>query len=100
MVKIIDTFMACADCVLLVANGEPCDARPYLKSEISNHLRLEPLQHLYMGDSDQNEECSWTPCQCCGSRLGGSRSQLVLLADPSAPTYGWVWSASEARLPR
>jgi hypothetical protein len=62
-----------------VANGELPDGRPELEREIAAHLELEPLQHIVSGDFDADEEFSWTPCECCGSRLGGRRSQIVLM---------------------
>lgn len=77
--KLICTLMACQDCLTLVANGEPADGRPGLEAEIAAHLELEPLQHLICGESDHDEEFSWQPCECCGSKLGGSRHQLALM---------------------
>jgi hypothetical protein len=79
MVRVICTLMACQDCAMLVANGEPSEERPELEREIAAHLALEPLQHIVSGDSDADDEFSWRPCECCGSRLGGSRHQLALL---------------------
>jgi hypothetical protein len=79
MVNVIAELMACTDCLMLVANDEPSDDRPNLETEIAAHLELEPCQHIACGDSDQDDEFSWRPCECCGSPLGGARSQLVLL---------------------
>ena len=79
MVKITDTLMACEDCLFYVANGDLPDGNPYFEDAIRAAIGV-PSGWLCVGDSDADEEFSWAPCECCGSQLGGSRHQLVLLS--------------------
>ena len=80
MVKVIDKLMACQDCLLYVANGDlPEDDSTDIEAAIQDHLGV-PSGRLCCGDADQDEEFSWSQCECCGSRLGGSRHQLVLMS--------------------
>ena len=72
--QVKDEYRACLDCLLLVANGDGTDEHAEAMTK-----RIGPLAHLVCGDSDQDDEFSWAPCECCGSRLGGSRHQLIML---------------------
>lgn len=90
MVKVVNELMACTDCMLYVANGDlPEDDTGQLEEAIGEWLDLSVHQHLVCGDSDKDEDFSWHQCECCGSKLGGSRHQLVLLEDDHAPSYGY-----------
>lgn len=103
MIRII-TLEACVDCVAFEANGDIPEDRPNLPDEVQAHLCLSPRQYLasasgldergeYYRDADDNEitpdhpdyeaRCedwfSWSPCECCGSTLGGGRNRLAIL---------------------
>jgi len=84
--RVVSELMACMDCMLYVANGDiPDDYSPdsteSLPELIQAHLGLtsSPQQYLVCGDSEHDDEFSWRPCECCGSRLGGSRHALAIL---------------------
>lgn len=73
---------ACVDCLFFVANGDvPEDDNGELETAIMDNLGAEDVRHLVCGDSDQDDEFSWSACECCGSRLGGSRHQLIVLGN-------------------
>lgn len=77
----IETYegVACTDCILLVANGDPPDLP---EEELKNYL--ERVKHycgeleVVPGGSDE-EEFSWQQCDCCGTTLGGSRHQIYFI---------------------
>jgi hypothetical protein len=73
-------LMACADCLFYVANGDGAEDVDLgaLERRIQRTIG-HPSGVLACGDWDQDEEFSWSQCECCGSRLGGSRHQLVML---------------------
>jgi hypothetical protein len=75
-----NTLMACQDCLMYVANGDLPDYRDNLESDIQGHIGV-PSGRLTCGDSDKDDEFSSSPCECCGSRLGGSRHQLVIMPE-------------------
>ena len=90
MVKVVTTLSACTDCLMYVSDGTlPENDTGQLEEAIGEHLDLSVHQHLYVGDTDQDDEFSWSACECCGSKLGGTRHQLVLLEDDHAPSYGY-----------
>lgn len=75
-------LMACGDCLMYVANGDlPEDDNGELQAAIDANLTPAEQRHLCCGDSEQDNEFSWSACQCCGSSLGGSRHQLIVLED-------------------
>lgn len=75
-------LMGCCDCLLLVANGEvPHDDNGELEAGMRATLKPDEIHHLCCGDSDKDDEFSWSPCECCGSRLGGSRHHMVVLEE-------------------
>ncbi|HEX4173969.1 MAG TPA: hypothetical protein VHY82_15985 [Acetobacteraceae bacterium] len=69
---------ACVDCLAFIANGDVPEDRPDLPEEIAEHMEAEDLPHIvYAADGD--DWFSWSPCECCGSRLGGNRNRLDVL---------------------
>lgn len=79
MAQLQYTLMACADCLMLVANGDlPEDDNGELERGIANNLG-DDTKWLCCGDSDADDEFSWSACECCGSKLGGSRHQLCIV---------------------
>jgi hypothetical protein len=71
--------MGCVDCLMLVANGDVPDERPSLSAEMVAHMGADDVRHLCVGDSEKDDEFSWSACECCGSTLGGSRHHFVVL---------------------
>lgn len=80
------SYMVCHDClfvalygnehwdVLISSLGEEVGTKRY--EEISHSL--ESLgESVHAGDPENDETFSWSPCECCGSTLGGSRHELV-----------------------
>jgi hypothetical protein len=77
--SVILEMMACQDCLFYVANSDEPEDR-----DIEADIVAETGYHsgrMACGDSDKDHEFSWSACECCGSRLGGSRHHLVLLGD-------------------
>ena len=66
----------CADCIGYIANGElPPDTTPARNREIVDGCAQ--FKGLCAGDSDQDDEFSWRPCDTCRTRLGGTRHQAI-----------------------
>jgi hypothetical protein len=78
----MDTWLydctACTDCYATAALGAPSDDPDYTPaviplSSIDAGERVETGHRFPLdGDSD-TREFSWTPCETCGSTLGGDR---------------------------
>ena len=66
---------ACEDCTLYLATGDIPEERPDLADDIAAQWPSDG--DLAIGTD--TDEFSWWPCDCCGSRLGGSRTSFVVL---------------------
>lgn len=84
----------CVDCVMLLANGELTD--PDGVDVASEHDAKIAAQWgdadiTLGGFSDETEDAdgwfSWSPCQGCGSQLGGSRFSAVVWGHPTDCAY-------------
>ena len=74
-----EEILVCTDCILFIANGDLPDD-PQLAAEIVRGVESRAPGHVCAGDADGDVEFSWAACDCCGSRLGGSRHKAVVLA--------------------
>jgi hypothetical protein len=75
--------MACADCIAWIANGDVPEDRPALAADIKR-VWGDAARHLvYSGGEDAEPSFSWSPCECCGSRLGGNHEPFAVLAEES-----------------
>ena len=75
-----DELMGCTDCLLHVATGHAHEAERLgrdIEANIKQWLGV-PSGRLSCGDSNNDNPFSWARCECCGSRLGGSRHQLFM----------------------
>jgi hypothetical protein len=67
----------CVDCLFAAANGQPSDDPDYPTPD------REPLGLLAVGEwvelSDDEGSFSWSPCDTCGSTLGGDRFDAMVL---------------------
>ena len=86
MIVVADGLMLCTDCLIAACNGDftgiDSDARV---AEVTAGLEscgpnLVPDFDSESGDGI--EEFSWGGCDCCGSRLGGSRHRFAILGEP------------------
>jgi hypothetical protein len=68
--EISDVFV-CVDCGFYLANGEVENPDPGWSPTLLDR-RWHGWQ-LVNGDSDKDHEFSWSPCEGCGSTLGGAR---------------------------
>jgi hypothetical protein len=86
-VEILDEALwFCDDCMFVHANGEyPTDSTPERDAEIDAGFAKFAPHRVAMNDSSETGEgrdCfSWRACECCGSRLGGSRTRFALLSN-------------------
>lgn len=74
---------ACVDCIAYAANGTVPEDRPDLEADIAAELGdggtlVCAFEQTERGDS-VDDWFSWSPCECCGSRLGGNRNRLAVL---------------------
>lgn len=72
-----DNVMVCIDCGYYLANGPMDEPAPGWSAD-QLHTRWEGYD-IVNGDSDKDEVFSWSPCQGCGSTLGGNRMHCVAL---------------------
>lgn len=105
-------LLFCSCCLFAAVNGDPCDCKkhsracgPRLQSTgqcIGDCPEHSPdvdqgLERLAHGgcqvvpdfDSDTGEgveEFSWAPCDCCQTRLGGSRHRFATLHETPGPS--------------
>lgn len=66
----------CIDCALLAANDEPPLDRA--DTEPAPLALLDAGDTLVVGSADEEPHFSWSPCQACGSTLGGDRFDAVI----------------------
>jgi hypothetical protein len=69
-----DVFV-CVDCGFYLANGLPDETEQGWSPELID-ARWKDYQ-LVNGDSEKDHDFSWTPCEGCGSPLGGARMHCV-----------------------
>jgi hypothetical protein len=69
----VHALAACVDCGFFLANGLPDECAEGWSPEAieANWPRSE--WRLVNGDSEDDAAFSWSPCDCCGTRLGGAR---------------------------
>jgi len=89
MAKLVDEIMVCSDCLMVIANGDytgldlentPDDPDAGSRRAREIDEGIESFKgYLCAGDSDKDHEFSWSRCECCGSKLGGSRHHVVIL---------------------
>jgi hypothetical protein len=72
-------IMLCEECYFATEIGDmPEDAERAAEVEAGMVRTLPKGAWLSSGDSDNREDFSWAPCECCGSRLGGSRHEAFI----------------------
>ena len=78
----IQTYMVCNNCAVLIANGTVPDdftieeTERYHASVIAN---TPEGMHWVNGSTDNTDPFSHLPCECCGSKDGGSRNEAHLM---------------------
>jgi hypothetical protein len=75
---ICEDLWVCDDCVLLVANGDEPEDREGLAEDIA---AMWPSAYLVI--EDETDEFSYSACDGCGCRLGGSRHKATAIALPA-----------------
>ncbi len=84
-----DGIELCTDCMFRAVNGDlPSDTTPERDAEIDAGLEslgphLVPSFDTETGEG--YEAFTWRRCDCCGSKLGGSRYEFAVLALGPAP---------------
>lgn len=74
--KIVDTIMVCIDCLNYIEFGDEAEVDIAVKQAVEKlHDVGAPVPGCV------NKEFSWSPCECCRSRLGGSRHEIAILGD-------------------
>lgn len=76
----------CSDCIMFIVNGEtpPEMDETETADYVAKTIASQPAGfHWVAGDcgeyGERHDEFSWSPCDCCGSTLGGSRCVAHLL---------------------
>lgn len=81
---IADSLWVCADCLMYHANGELPDDQTAADAILAGERReTSKGRHWACNDDPETgegtQDFSWRMCDCCGSRLGGSRHRMALL---------------------
>ncbi len=76
-------YMVCVDCLMCIANGDDSGMSKERAEEGWQAIEREQAQgdQLVAGDGEADHEFSWSPCDCCSSRLGGSRHEVHVLGE-------------------
>jgi hypothetical protein len=71
----------CEDCIMFIANGDEPDDNPqgWSPDQIEANWPSKTYNLCIGGDGETESYFSWRACDCCGSRLGGSRYPVVAL---------------------
>lgn len=73
----------CTDCYLYTEYGYLYDVSEEVKTRCSNSLTTFQADNnviLATDGGDGSAEFAWTPCELCGSALGGTRHTLVAVS--------------------
>ena len=88
MVKIIDDqFMVCSDCCGVLANGDYSALDFWYPDPAECEDKIKAIDegingaggYIALGDHERDHEFSIEWCDCCGTRLAGSRTHFVVL---------------------
>ena len=74
--------MVCQDCIMWIANGDTTGADDrWSEEDAIEYVEAvaEDGGQVIAGDSDKDDEFSWSACDCCKTTLGGSRHHAVEL---------------------
>ena len=76
-----DDIWLCCDCMFAAVNGDAPESEEQDKATTAGLERLG--RHLvpdFQGEwEDGHVEFTWRSCECCNSRLGGSRWRFAVL---------------------
>lgn len=68
----------CSDCAMFIANGDtPVEMNEEETEKWIDNFISRNDNHLFLGDD--HDEFSWSPCDTCGSNLGGSRYEVGVI---------------------
>ena len=67
---------ACTDCVAAIANDDYPDDDARAESIIAGERYWWQEGYVVVNGSDETDHFSWSPCDLCGSHLGGARETL------------------------
>ena len=73
-------YWSCVDCIMAIGNGDFPDDQAARLAMLENFAFIERngKGSLFVGNDDR--DFSWSPCETCGSTLGGSRHLVGLVA--------------------
>lgn len=78
--QIIRDLWLCDTCMLLAVNGEAGDETPErIAACDAGFERLGAHLSSNFTEGDGEDEFSWRQCDCCLTRLGGSRFRFAIL---------------------
>lgn len=81
-----DQFMVCSDCLYAIVFDDLSPLLQFYSEDEASRREVEIRSGLQraggrveLGDADRQEDFSWSPCDCCGSTLGGARHHCRLI---------------------
>jgi hypothetical protein len=77
---IVDEQWVCVDCLMVIANDDATGIEDDDRAEAVRRA-VYGTEGYWVADSTEETdlEFSWSPCDCCGSSLGGSRHRCAIL---------------------
>ena len=81
----IDNLAFCEDCTMVAVNGDYTGLDYHYSEEDAEKRKQEidtglaALGAVYYDSSRESDEFSTRRCDCCGSRLAGSREYFIIL---------------------
>ena len=90
-----DNFMVCADCIQVIANGDYTSLDYYYPEKRVVKMVIKRINegidnaggYIALGDNENDEEFSSLNCDCCNSRLAGTRHHCIVLEHHSESEF-------------
>ena len=81
MADVIMEGECCADCLIVMANGDYSGMSETKAAMVNRGLdALEGYAAPSCGEDCEGAHFSWAPCDCCGEYLGGDRHAFIVLS--------------------
>lgn len=84
------TLAVCVDCIMALANGEYPEDAARRDAIIDAETRYHDEGFAILAGGDETDTFSWSPCELCGSSLGGSRHEAAAVRRRGTVKMEWV----------
>lgn len=80
MAHVLTEGECCVDCLTMIANGDDSGMTPERSAEVQKAIGECGGYPVASCGDDCEGGFSWSPCDLCGSRLGGERHPFAVLS--------------------